>query len=81
MDIFLFYISSRYENRDKYSHGKSSNFSNQKPTTETTNVSVKKVTEPKKPQRARTASMPGENRKVISLLIYQLFLLYCSYSY
>ncbi|XP_070506625.1 uncharacterized protein [Chironomus tepperi] len=55
--------SSRYENRDKYSHVKPSNFSNQKATTETTNVSVKKAVEPKKPQRARTASMPGENRK------------------
>lgn len=56
--------SYRLESRDKYTRSKSPNIFNRK-TIEVSTPAVTKASQPEpKQQRARTASMPGENRKV-----------------
>lgn len=55
----------RLESRDKYTRSKSPNIFNRKTIEISTPAAPKSgASEPPKPQRARTASMPGENRKV-----------------
>lgn len=54
----------RPESRDKYTRSKSPNMFNRKTIEVSTPAVTKANVLAQKPQRARTASMPGENRKV-----------------
>jgi hypothetical protein len=61
--LFVLYLL-RLENREKYTRSKSPNIFNRK-TIEVSTAVNKTSGQPKQQQRARTASMPAENRKVI----------------
>lgn len=65
LSLFLLLPTIRPESRDKYTRSKSPNIFNRK-TIEVSTPAVTKapVAPGQKQQRARTASMPGENRKV-----------------